>query len=50
MNMDENANLVEGLRLIGFSDTQIADLFLMVEGRISMEEWKKRYEDADKTK
>ena len=46
MNMTENANLIEGLRRVGFSDTQIADLQLMIEGRISMEDWEKRYSEA----
>lgn len=44
MNMNENANLVEGLRAIGFTDTQIADFLLMVEGRISIEDFKDRFE------
>ena len=44
MNMDENANLAEGLRAIGFSDTQIEDMLLMIEGRISISEWKERFE------
>ena len=44
MNMTEIANLIEGLREIGFTNTQITDLQLMVEGRIDKEEWKRRYE------
>ena len=48
MNMSENANLIEGLRLLGFTDTQIADFILAVEGRISLEEMKKRHDAEDK--
>lgn len=43
MNMTENANLVEGLRRLGFTDTQIADLILAIEGRISLDELEQRY-------
>ena len=43
MNMSENANMVEGLRKIGFTDTQITDFLLMVEGRITQDEWEKRF-------
>ena len=45
MNMTENANLIEGLRKIGFTDSQIADLMLMVEGRIDIDEWVKRFKE-----
>ncbi|MBO6214369.1 MAG: hypothetical protein J6N76_02400 [Lachnospiraceae bacterium] len=45
MNMTENANLIEGLRQIGFTDSQIADLMLMVEGRIDIDEWVKRFKE-----
>ena len=51
MNMTENANLVEGLRAIGFTDTQIADFLLMLEGRLSIDSWKERFEEeAEKGK
>lgn len=50
MTMSEKANLIEGLRKIGFSDSQIADFQLMVEGRISIDEFKKRFEENDKKK
>lgn len=42
--MTENANLIEALRLLGFSDTQITDLILAIGGRISLEEMKARYD------
>ena len=48
MNMNENANLIECLRSIGFTDTQITDLFLAIEGRISIEEFASRYKKTDK--
>ena len=50
MTMTENANMVEGLRAINFTDTQVADLLLMIEGRITVEEWKKRFEEEEKKK
>ena len=43
MNMTENANLIEALRRLGFTDTQIADLILAIEGRISLDELEQRY-------
>ena len=48
MNMTEIANLIEGLRKIGFSDSQIADFQLMIEGRINLDEWVERYNNAIK--
>ena len=50
MTMSENANLVEGLRRLGFSDTQIIDFLLAVGGRISLDELERRYKEAEKTK
>ena len=50
MNMTENANLVESLRRIGFTDTQIADLILSIEGRISLDELEIRFKAAAKEK
>ena len=50
MSVTENANLTEGLRRIGFSLSQIADLQLMMSGWITMDEWLKRYENASKDK
>lgn len=50
MNMTENANLVEGLRRIGFTDTQIADLILAIEGRISLDELEARYKSENNKK
>ena len=44
MNMTETANLVETLQAAGFTSQQINDFILSVEGRISIEEFKKRYE------
>ena len=49
MNMTETANLIEGLRAIGFSDSQITDFQLMVEGRISKEEFKEKFEREKKS-
>ena len=48
--MNEIANLIEGLRKIGFSDTQITDFQLMVEGRITIDEFKERYEKENDKK
>lgn len=48
MTTTEIANLIEGLREIGFTDTQITDLQLMMEGRISIEEWGKRFKSQAK--
>ena len=50
MTANENANMVEGLREIGFSDTQIADMLLMIEGRISIQEWKDRFDRENENK
>ena len=50
MNMTETANLIEGLREIGFSDSQIADFQLMIEGRISKEEFREKYIKANEEK
>lgn len=50
MNMTENANLVEALRRIGFTDTQIADLILAIGGRISLDELEMRYKTEDDKK
>ena len=43
MNFTENANVAEGLSRLGFTDTQIADLILAIEGRISLDELEQRY-------
>ena len=50
MTMTENANLIESLRAIGFTDSQITDFLLSVEGRISIEEFKKRFEEIERQK
>ena len=50
MSVSENANLNEGLRKIGFTSSQIADLQLMVSGWITINEWIKRYENGCKEK
>ena len=44
MTMTENANLIESLRAIGFTDSQITDFLLSVAGRISIEDFKKKFE------
>ena len=44
MTNNEKVNLVEGLRAIDFSNAQINDFILMLAGRISIAEWKDRYE------
>ena len=44
MNMTETANLVESLQAAGFTSQQINDFILSVEGRITIEEFKERYE------
>ncbi|MBR1629405.1 MAG: hypothetical protein IJ679_09110 [Lachnospiraceae bacterium] len=38
MTMQENANMAELLRSIGWTDQQIVDFLLGIEGRISIEE------------
>lgn len=43
MNMTENANMKESLRRLGFTDTQITDFILAVEGRISLDELEERF-------
>ncbi len=50
MNMTENANLVEGLRALGWTGEQIADFILAIEGRITTEELKKRFMENDAKK
>ena len=42
--MKETSGIIESLRIIGFTDTLILDLLLAAEGRISMEEWKNRFD------
>ena len=37
MNMMENANMIQLLQKIGWSDAQITNFMLGVEGRISLE-------------
>ncbi len=44
MTMAETANMVEALQAAGFTSQQINDFILAVEGRISIEEFRKRYE------
>ena len=46
MTVTENANVAEILRAIGWNDTQIIDFILGVEGRISIEETARRYNDS----
>ena len=48
MTMTENAKLVECLRLLGWTGEQIADFILAVEGRITKEELKDRFEKHNK--
>ena len=48
MTMEENANLAEGLRRLGFTDTQIIDFLLAVGGRITLDELEKRFYEAKK--
>lgn len=44
MNMTENANFIQFLQAIGWSDAQITNFMLAVEGRISIEEAKEKHE------
>ncbi len=46
MNMTESSNFAEAMRRIGLNDTQIVDLVLAIEGRISLDEMEKRYNAA----
>lgn len=46
MNMTESSNFAEAMRRIGLNDTQIVDLLLAIEGRISLDEMEKRYNAA----
>ena len=48
MTMSENANLIQFLQSIGWSDSQITNMFLCVEGRISIEEASKKHKDLEK--
>lgn len=50
MNQKETANLIYALRAVGFSDTQITDFQLAVEGGLSLEEWKEKYLAEEKRK
>lgn len=45
MEGNELANMIEGLRAIGFSEKQITDFILMIAGRISIEEWVQCYNE-----
>ena len=38
MTMTENANLIQFLQEIGWTDSQITNMMLCVEGRISIQE------------
>ena len=44
MNMLETSNLIQFLQAIGWSDSQITNLVLAVEGRITLEEAKVNHE------
>ncbi|MBQ4482617.1 MAG: hypothetical protein II966_05230 [Lachnospiraceae bacterium] len=46
LKSSEMANLIEGLRRIGFKDVQINDMMLMMAGTISIREWEIRYRKA----
>ncbi len=50
MNKNEKTNLIEGLRAVGFSDTQIMDFTLYLAGRMNIEEWKRKFEEEEKKK
>ena len=43
MNMAETANMIQALQAAGFTAQQINDFILSVEGRITIEEFEKRY-------
>ena len=43
MKENELANMIEGLRAIGFKEKQITDFMLMIAERISIDEWVKGY-------
>ena len=46
MNMTENANLIEFLQSIGWTDEQITNLMLVVEGRRSIADGVKKHKEA----
>lgn len=45
MNMVENANIIQFLQTIGWSDSQITNLMLATEGRISIEDAAKKHRE-----
>ena len=48
MNMVENANLIQYLQSIGWTDSQITNLMLVTEGRISIEDAAKKHKELEK--
>ncbi len=50
MTMSENANMAELFRSIGWTDEQIVDFLLGVEGRISIEEAARRIKQNSDSK
>ena len=46
MTMNENANMAELFRSIGWTDEQIVDFLLGVEGRISIDEAARRIKQS----
>lgn len=48
MTMEETANMIETLQAAGFTSQQINDFILSVEGRITIGEFKERYEKEQK--
>ena len=50
MNMMESANMVQLLQKIGWSDSQITNFILGVEGRISLEKASEIHKELSKNK
>ncbi len=48
MNMTENANLIEFLQAIGWTDEQITNFILVIEGRRSIDEGVRKNKETSK--
>jgi hypothetical protein len=48
--MNENANFIEILRMLGWTGEQINDFMLGIEGRVSLEETARRILEVEKEK
>ena len=45
MNMTENANMIQFLQSIGWSDAQITNFMLCIEGRITIDEASRKHKE-----